>query len=465
MNEKKVLTTTIAVGLLAGIGFGALIYRQKGIIETTRGEIASLETQIGAAQTLIEGTPKLEREVITLRELSQVIKSILPDEQDVNNLVRTFQAFSEQAKVSIRQLKKKPDYSTAGSSDFERVAYTLTLEADAFELLSFLDLLETHSRFMRVPSLKLTAASRGDLEKLGKAVHRVQVDVETFVYSSKRDAAPVSIEGYERKRDLLMGDINRRKQALTVSNFGYRGDRGRRDPWVDPRAPVGGDGESSLTVQEQMATVQDLVDRTTAVLAVWDQVQVAQNVIEEITLRAQLEEKLASLETDIRRVEAEGGIRYVPSQRRLQLEVLDRIATLRTDLTSAEGGLGPTSEMLREVLDAMISHLDAREYELMLEAYGTVESRLAFAETDPLRKPIVMSLRELAYQARTVLEFEQVKLQIGGTAIIENRPPVVLINGRTLGEGDMLNDEIFIRRIHRDNIEFIYRGVILARQF
>lgn len=465
-KEKKVQIGIFGGGAALALALGGLIYMQHGKIDTLNEEVAGIQTQIGSARKTIETIPGLERDVIALRELSEVIKGILPDEQNVNNLVRTLQAFSEESEVRIRGLKKKTNLGQAQDQQaFDKVAYTLTLEADAFQLLDFLDLIETHSRFMRVPSLRLTSASRGQVEEDGFAAHRVQLDVETFVYEPKNDAQPVKIDGYERKRDLLMGEINRRKQVLTVANYTYRGDRGRRDPWLDPRSPLTADGESALTVQQQMEQVQNLVQRTQEVLAEWDVAKSAENVIEEMMARADLEENLTELEADVRRTEAEGAIQYVPASRRLQIEVIDIIANLRVELQSSEGGLGPSVEMLREVLDTMVTHLELDEYELMIDTFGTVEDRLEWAEADPVRKPIVEELRELAWQASTVLAFEQIELAIQGVAIMEGHPSAVLINGKSLAEGDLLNGEILIRSIYPEEIEFIYRGVILSRRF
>src|SRR6185436_1399587 len=59
------------------------------------------------------------------------MKKILPDTDDVNNLVRTFQKFSEESGVRITGLKKKAD-NDRDKGDFTKVAYTISLDADAF---------------------------------------------------------------------------------------------------------------------------------------------------------------------------------------------------------------------------------------------------------------------------------------------------------------------------------------------
>jgi len=225
------------------------------------------------------------------------------------------------------------------------------------------------------------------------------------------------------------------------------------------------DGESALTVQEQMERVQGFVERAQLVLSDWGTAKTAENVIEEMMARSDLEESLASLEADVRRIEGEGSIQYIPASRRLQIEVIEVMSALRAELQSSEGGLGPTVEMLREVYDTMLGHLRLDEYGLMLETYKTVHDRLEWAEADVVRKPIVDALRELARQAETVLEFEQVDIHIQGVAIMEGSPSAVLINGRSLAEGDLFNGEILVLAIKSEVVEFVFRGVILARRF
>src|SRR5262249_10218558 len=128
MSTRRVWIGLVGGGVALAAGLGFMIYRQFGRIDELRGQVAGLHESIAGSRKLIEGTAALERDVIVLRELSEVMKKILPDNEDVNNLVRTFQKFSEESGVRISGLKKKPN-DPRDKGDFDRVAYTISLEA------------------------------------------------------------------------------------------------------------------------------------------------------------------------------------------------------------------------------------------------------------------------------------------------------------------------------------------------
>src|SRR5690242_19153074 len=107
MTEKRILTWLVAAGGLAAIGLGVLVYFEYGAIDESRSGVAQLKVSIEASRKILTGTGALEREVIVLRETDEVIKEILPDEQDVNNLVRDLSRFKDEASVQITGLKKK----------------------------------------------------------------------------------------------------------------------------------------------------------------------------------------------------------------------------------------------------------------------------------------------------------------------------------------------------------------------
>ena len=464
MNQKKWWIGIAGGGVLCAAGLGTMIWLQHGKIEGARAEISTLRAGIDTSRKTIEGTAALEREVIVLREISEVMKQILPDTDDINNLVRTLQHIAEESHVRISALKKRAADSQKGKGDFDKVAYTLSLEGDAFQLLDFLDLIESHGRFMCVPNFRITATQRTQLEKEGVPAHKVTLDVETYVYEPRKDSKQVKIESYDRKKDLLLGEINRRRQALTVSNYTYRGQRGRRDPWIDPRVPVLGDNQSPYTVQEQMDVVQKLAERTEAVKLQWEQIKGAENVIKQMLMRADFDAALAAIEEDVRRLQTEKSISYVPSSRRLQSEISDALTLLRNELTSSGAVAGPSENQLKEIEKTMATHMEKAEYKLILEAYRAVEKDLALAEADALRKPMVERIREFNGEALTILDFQKIEMKLDGLAIVDGRAFAV-INGKTVGIGDLLDKDLIVRAIIREEIEFIYRGIVFARRF
>lgn len=470
MSQKRWWIGILGGGSLLGFGVGALIYTEYGNIAEAREAVAGLHTGIDAARKLLTGAGALEREVIVLRETEEVIQEILPDEQDVNNFVRDLSDFKEDTGVQITGLKKKgPEPGNKKEKmDFDKVGYGLTFEADAFQLLAFLDKIESHSRFMRVPEFKLSAAARRQVEDEGKPAHKIQMDVETYVYRPQDGPKPVRIDGYARKRELLLGEINRRRQALQVTSYLYRGQRGRRDPWVDPRVPARTEVQSGLTVEQQIQIVQGLMDRTQVVLSLWQSLTKPAapiNVIEEMTMRAELEQSLSKLEEDVRREVEGGAIRFVQAERQLQLAVVHPLANLRAEIATTEGGKGPTAEALTELIGTMNRHLNNGEYSLAIAAFDSVTGRLDLAEDDVARRPLAIELKRLVGTAHDLADFEKIEIDIKGVAIGDGVPPVALINGKTLSEGDLLDRELIIRSIRPGAIEFVFRGMILERRF
>jgi len=461
------------IGILAGGGvlalaMGGLIWHTQKSLEERRVKIAGLRTEIANSRKLLTGTSMLEREVIVLRETENKIKEILPDEEDLNNMVRRLREFEEDSGVRITGLKKKDDSRAAARNapkeQFKKVAYSVTLEADAFQLLSFFDEIESHARFMSIPIFKLTAATRRKVEETGIAAHKVQADVETYVYEPQDVPDAVKIEGYERKRELLLGEINRRRQALTVPSYEFRGERGRRDPWIDPRVPAASGGDT-LSLEQQLAMVEKLITTLEEIDRKIELVAEADNIIVEMTERADLEGLVADLEEELRRIEEQNAISIPIAMRRLEREVLEPLEELRTRIEIERPIGGPDLTALTELAETMGSHLKESEYRLAIEAYRPFESELPLAEEDPERRSIVRNCRKLAHLATVALEFDERPMEIDGIAIMEGTAPLILIDGETYQEGDLLDDELMIRSVRTSEVEFIYRGVILIRHF
>lgn len=467
MSEKTRWIVLVGLNLFVVLSLVGLIYLQGQKLDERRQEAAVLRTKIDESRELIKKTPGLVKNVIVQRETDAMIKEILSDDEDINNFVRTLREFEEASGISISQIKQqKITTNNRTKEDFTRVGYTLTFEGTGFQLLDFLDLVESHPRFMSVTQFKLTGARRGKFEKDAEIPrHKVQLDLETYVYQAQTGSKEVRIDGYARKRDLLISEVAKHRTDLRVPVYDYRGARGRRDPWVDPRIPRSLDAnQPQLTIEEQNAIVDELEQLAEAARAVWQRAEQADNLIEEMKARAELDDRLVALDEEVRRIEADRVLIFIPAHRRFEKNVVQVIDGLRDEAASTENTPGPSIAELRESAEAMARNIEAGEYELALDAFAAIETRLAMADTNEYKQPLVRDLRNLHLLASTVIEFEKIEIRITGIALYEDRRPVALINGTSVGEGEILGDELLVRKIGIDQVEFGYRGMVLARR-
>ena len=463
-EEKKRWVVTLGVGALLAIGLGVLIYFQKEDIEKARQEAAGLRSTIEQHRTLIKKTPELVKRVIVQRETDAVIEEILSSERDVLDFSRTLYKFASDTGVTIKDLKPIQDRSAVGRGrkpEFARVGYSINFEGDGFHLLAFLNRVESHPRFMSVPQFKLQAASRNDYDSEEEPRHRIQMDVETYVYTPTSSINQVRIDHYDRKKELLISEISKRESEIRFQPYEYRGPRGRRDPWIDPRISIVED-EVQVPIEEQLELVTELVDRAHAAELLWTEVQNAENVIKEMRARASLEEELAALQSEILKLQDEGILTYVLAEKRFENQVVSLVNRLVEESTAPDASPGPSLAVLTETYDIMDSHVSRHEYERAIEAFQTLDGRLEEIEGEE-RIAMVQALEDLKRVADTVLAFEGIPLEINGVAMHEGYRPVALINGSATSEGDLVGDELIVRRISTEQIEFAFRGLVLAR--
>ena len=318
----------IAGGVALTAVLGGAIYFEREHIQELELEGDGLRGQIQTAQTLVRGTPDLVKKVVIQRETDEVVKAILPNEEDINNFVRTLRTFEEQSGVRITAVKKKP-LNTREKRDFDRVVYQLTFEGSAFGLMSFVHQVESDSRFMSVPSFKLAAATRDQADGDGNALHRVTLDVETYVYEPQQGPAAQDIEGYERKVDQLGAEIDARREELVIRPYEYLGQRNRRDPFVDPRTPADSLEGPLMTIEEQMGAVASLVERVEQLQVLWEDYASTEDFQLRVETGVTFEELLFSLEEDVRLVKVEGRLKHLPAEHRFRNEVVPVVADLR----------------------------------------------------------------------------------------------------------------------------------------
>jgi len=460
-SERRVLVLTIAgIALGTALGVTGTVLTLKTIRQEEEA-ITARRTEITRARGKIAVTPDLERDVVISRETVDVLSRILPDEKAINEFVANLRDFQEESEVRIFSLDDVTPRREDATS-FRKVAYRMQIEANYWQLLSFLSRLESYQRFVRVPQVKLTAGKRpedGDYEKVR---HTIRLEAETFVYNPGKMAERVEIAHYDRKKTQLAAEIARALELIEEPPYRFQGDRGRRDPFVDPRLSLLNEDRGGLPLDQQAALFDRLLQSVAGVVAQVDRFEGTENILERAELRREIDLRFVGLHQEILAAERTGKVNYLPLLRRFRREVKDALDNVRLRF---EGIVAehPTIEELRIVAEDMRALLADGDLNGALERYNLVETRLRAAKADPQRAPLVAAIEALERRARLAEEFSRRKIVIAGI-VVGGYGSVAVINGQTVAEGDALDDDLVVRRIGVDEIEFQYQDLVIAKK-
>ncbi|MBI1380147.1 MAG: type 4a pilus biogenesis protein PilO [Planctomycetaceae bacterium] len=464
MEPRKKVLLSLGAGVAVTLGLCGLVYSQYANLEKLQGDAERLSAEIDTNRTMLAKSPDLEREVILQRETDEVVRTILPNSKDMPNFTRSLHSFAQEAKVRINSLQEKnaTRSAKAAKTDFEKAAYTVQFEGDAFQILSFFNLVESSPRFMSVPSFQLSAAKKRRMSSEGgPQLHAVTLEVETYVYDEKGTPQRVQVDGYERKREALLPDIAKRTSDLVLPKFAYKGARNRRDPWIDPRVMATDVGEL-VPIPEQLAYVDVLAERTRVAVVSWEEYDMAETLVAQIKVRSELEGHLAAIESEIRRVEQESFLTYEPARRRYLVEVVDEVALIRHRLAETEQKT-PSIAHLEQTIQSMEGHLSLDEFVLALQVFEAIKPRLEAVLPGEARiDELVERIRFYERIARTAIKFNQMDLTIGGVGGGEGHY-IALINKRSYAVKEMVGPDLQVLEITPEYVEFLFEGVVLRK--
>ncbi len=272
----------------------------------------------------------------------------------------------------------------------------------------------------------------------------------------------MEIANYDRKKALLVSEISQRTAELRVKPYEYLGDRNRRDPWIDPRVRIE-PGQAPPTIAEQNSLVAGLIELVKEAKATLEDSLETETILEEMKAKSKLDQQIAFLKSEVERVEREQSLVYVIAVKKFETEVVGGLEWLIAESEKSPTGMGPSEAALTQAEESMEGYINAQKFELAIDVFRTIEPGLELAELDERRLPMVQTLRELHRLSETVLSFEKIELNITGLAIYKDARPVALINGHAVSGGELIGDEVIVRDISPELIQFAYRGVVLAR--
>jgi hypothetical protein len=174
----------------------------------------------------------------------------------------------------------------------------------------------------------------------------------------------------------------------------------------------------------------------------------------------------------LRRLNAGFDIHYVPALRRFELEVLEPRETLRLAMEE-DSQSGPSRDELLALEEAMLRHLERAEFGLAMDAFAALEASLSRVQSDPRRWEVAQRLSEYNRQAQTALEFSELALQFGGSVIIDQGDPSVIViqevqgarEARSYSVGDFVLPGLEVAAVRPNEVVFYFKGYELTRVY
>ncbi len=154
-------------------------------IDQRRGQLAKLRQEIDRGLTTAKRLPEFRNEVTSLESQLERLRAVLPEEQDVADLLRRVQGMATQSNLSILTFAPHP---TAKKQLHAEWPITLKLEGNYHDLGSFLERVSKFPRIINVGDIKIDARAT---QSAGSTV-TAECTATTFVLLDTASAKPAA---------------------------------------------------------------------------------------------------------------------------------------------------------------------------------------------------------------------------------------------------------------------------------
>lgn len=467
-NQRLLLIAGITVLLCGAAGGG--VYWVKSEAEAVREQIAHTDQEIAVAEAKIKRIPDLEKQVIILREnLKEYIK-ILPEKQELGPFLRAVNQFSGQSGIDMERFTPG---RVAGRKDaeFEEWTYTFEFKATLWQFLKFANFFENYERFVKVKSFQLTSGGgeqrgEGDFDE-AEVQHKISMMVETYVYTGNAKGTDVIIPNYVAKQQALAEEILRNLTTIRIDRYEFRDSRGRRDIFVDPREfSYGARDGGGVPLQQQKKILDDFAEEIARLETLQKRTREdGITIFERYNLERELKAGLDSMKEKIEKIDAQHSISYQPFKYQWVKRVGQPLEQLERNLV-ADGRPQDDRFLPRKEVEglvaAMTTDLETGELQSARDRFDAVQDRLRVPPEDD-RAPLVEKLRDLYLRAGIALEFSGQRLDISGVVVNDEGRSGLILNGTVFQEGDYVNDDLLVKAVGREHVEFVYKGFTLMK--
>jgi type IV pilus assembly protein PilO len=173
------------VAVLSALGYGAFWYFHEApsleAMQHVRQELATVRAEVERAQAIEQRLPEFQAEVARFEVRLESLKSILPEQKDVSDLLRRLQTLATQSNLEIRAFRPLPINQRQFHAEWP---IALELDGTYHDLGIFFDKVSKVPRIINVSDLTIRSRverARGDASGTGGATVTASCLATTFV--------------------------------------------------------------------------------------------------------------------------------------------------------------------------------------------------------------------------------------------------------------------------------------------
>ena len=183
------------IGVFAALGVAAVavfwnFYAQpaQASIDGRRAQLASIRADLARGEATARRLPEFRREVASLQAELDRLRAVLPEEQDVADLLRRVQGMATQSNLTIRGFTPQ---AVARKQMHMEWPIGLKLEGRYHDLGAFLERVSKFPRIINVSNIKIKALDR----QTSSTTVQAECTATTFVLIENKTPAPARAAG------------------------------------------------------------------------------------------------------------------------------------------------------------------------------------------------------------------------------------------------------------------------------
>jgi Tfp pilus assembly protein PilO len=180
-SEKTRMIVTIAIGVVANIGLGAVLYSAHGDWKKLDTDLQAKKKTIESLKKIVDEKPAKEAKLKGLQADFETKKEKLPDAAAIEKLIDDLAPIADRNSCKRKTWRRSANADAGPGANLAKSTFSTTWDADFFGWCKMINEIEERfPRFISFESMRLTPKNSGMV--VTGATHDLSVDIVTYQY-------------------------------------------------------------------------------------------------------------------------------------------------------------------------------------------------------------------------------------------------------------------------------------------